>query len=177
MKSLSCFLSLVMVLILSTKLVGDVSSASANGFEIKITKTVSANSADSYQIIVEDFNKWWDAAHSVSGKAENLSIDFEKGCFLEQLPDGGFVRHLEIVRHIPGTQLRMVGGLGPLQGMAVHGAFTIDLKSVEGKQGTVIELSYNVTGYTNGGLKPIANPVNRVLSEQMDRLEKLINNK
>lgn len=174
MRLCSALLSLSLALFLSSSLLADVVSSSDAGFAIRITKSVGADPNQAYATVINDFNKWWDAAHSVSGKAENLSIDLEKGCFLEKLPDGGFVRHLEIVRHIPGTQLRFSGGLGPLQGMAVHGALTIEFNRPENSNETTVVLTYNVTGYSEGGLGQIAVPVNRVLTEQMNRLEKLI---
>lgn len=160
---------------LCTPLRGDVANSSESGFAVKITKVVNASSEESFDAIVNRFNRWWDSAHSVSGKAENLSIDLEKGCMLEVLPDGGFVRHLEIVRYIPGRQLRMSGGLGPLQEMAVSGALTINVTTNADSKETTIELIYNVTGYLPAGLDKLADPVNRVLTGQMDRLVKEIN--
>ena len=46
----------------------------------------------------------------------------------EKLPDGGFVRHLQIVYYQPGKSLRLTGGLGPLQELGVHGSlvFSVD---------------------------------------------------
>ena len=175
MRLCSALLSLSLAWFLSSNLFADVVSSSDTGFSIRITKSVDADPSQAYSTVFRDFNKWWDAAHSVSGKAENLSIDLEKGCFLEKLPDGGFVRHLEIVRHIPGKQVRFSGGLGPLQGMAVHGALTIEFNRPENSNETMIVMTYNVTGYSAGGLGQIAVPVNRVLTEQMNRLEKLVN--
>jgi hypothetical protein len=174
-KNVSVVLAVCLFVGLDTQLRGDVASSSKTGFAIKITKVVNASSDESFDVIVNRFNRWWDSAHSVSGKAENLSIDLEKACMLEVLPDGGFIRHLEIVRYVPGRQLRMSGGLGPLQEMAVTGALTINVTTNADSKETTIELIYNVTGYLPAGLDQLADPVNRVLSEQMDRLVKEIN--
>ena len=104
--------------------------SSPSGFQIKIERKVPLDTVSAYQKFVSGFNQWYDANHSYSGKAENLSLDLKKACMLEKLPDGGFVRHMEIVVHQPGKTLRMTGGLGPLQSMGVSGALTLTFEAV-----------------------------------------------
>jgi len=66
----------------------------------------------------------------------------------------------------------MIGGLGPLQAMAVHGSMKFDLTPVEG--GTKLEVTYAVGGYSAAGLNVLAAPVDGVLSEQFMRLKNLL---
>ena len=89
---------------------------------------------------------------------------------LEKLPNGGFVRHLEIVFYQPGKVLRLTGGLGPLQEMGVTGALTFNLNP--SGDNTDIELTYNVVGGDARNLDKLAPAVEYVLNLQMDRLKK-----
>ena len=90
------------------------------------------------------------------------------GCWCESLPDGGFVRHLDVLYAAPGRALRLQGGLGPLQGMGVSGAMTFVLKA-EGAT-TRIVVDYVVSGYAAGGLEKVAVGVDAVLGEQLASL-------
>jgi hypothetical protein len=63
----------------------------------------------------------------------------------------------------------MRGALGPLQGLGVDGAMTIDLKPADG--GTDLTATYNVGGYLKDGLASWASPVDNVLGEQFNRLK------
>ena len=126
-------------------------------------------SKDAYAAFVDGFSEWYDASHSYSGKAENLSLDLEKHCMLEQLPDDGFVRHMEIVFHQPGQVLRMTGGLGPLQGMGVSGAMTFTFSENGGQ--SKVKMEYYVSGAKHLKLDRIAEPVNQVLNGQLTRFQ------
>ncbi len=102
-------------------------------------------------------------------------MDFQQHCLLEKLPDGGFVRHLEMVYHHPGKTLRLCGGLGPLQEMGLAGALTINLREKDGQ--TEITLTYNVTGSAAQQLDQIAPAVDSVLAQQLERLKKYCDKK
>ena len=106
----------------------------------------------------------------IRSRPKNLSMDLKQKCMLEKLPDGGFVRHMEIVYCQPGRVFRMNGGLGPLQSMGVAGSLTVSFKEVEGK--TKVTLVYLVSGSSLLKLDQIAAPVNQVLTGQMRRFEK-----
>lgn len=144
--------------------------SSANGFLIQTSHELELNAERAYSAFVDGFSDWYDASHSYSGKAENLSLDLEKHCMLERLSDGGFVRHMEIVFHQPGKLLRMTGGLGPLQGMGVSGAMTFTFSESAGK--SKIEMAYSVSGADHLKLDKIAAPVNQVLNIQLGRFQK-----
>ena len=165
------FLSLVIAGSWSARLNAEVASSGDNGFHLKISVLTSATPHDLYQSTVTEIHNWWSPAHTYSGDSQNLYLEAKaKGWFGERLPDGGFVRHMEIVYLAPNKAIRMIGGLGPLQEMGVHGALTIQFK-VEAEQ-TNIELVYSVTGYSATGFKNIAPAVDRVLAEQMQLLQK-----
>ena len=151
----------------------DVIDAGAGGFTVKIVVNVSAPAAKVYSALVESIGSWWDPEHTWSGKSGNLSIDAAPGgCFCEKLPGGGGVRHLTVLYADPGKLLRLTGGLGPLQDMAVAGSMTWKFADVLGK--TTIEFTYKVGGYQPGGLEPLAKPVDGVLTTQIQRLKRFV---
>jgi hypothetical protein len=147
----------------------EVVSSEPGGFRLSIKKSTALPAKEVYHAIVNDYSTWWDVSHSYSGEAGNLSIDLDRGCIYEKLPGGGFVRHLELVYHNPGTALRVTGGLGPLQELGVQGALTFQLVESEGR--TEIQVTYNVVGTTGLNLDQLAPIVDRVLEEQANRLQ------
>lgn len=174
MKLISIFATLCFCVVYSSHIAdAEVKQSSPTGFSIQVSRTVDIPASEAYRLMIEDFSKWYNADHSYSAKAENLSLDLKQHCMLEKLPDGGFVRHMEIVFHQPGKVFRMTGGLGPLQGMGVSGALTFSFKA-EGNK-TEISMSYNVSGADFLNLDKIAGPVDQVLVDQMDRLKKHCN--
>src|SRR3546814_11608851 len=60
----------------------------------------------------------------------------------------------------PGKLLRLAGGLGPLQGMGLHGVMEWRLAPIEG--GTRVTLFYRAGGYTPADLSKFAPVVDRV---------------
>ena len=77
---------------------------------------------------------------------------------------------MRVVYADPGKLLRLSGGLGPLQDLAVTGSMTWKLTEASGK--TTIEVSYKVGGYVPGGagVGALAAPVDTVLTAQVTRL-------
>ena len=111
--------------------------------------------------------------HSWSGDARNMSIDDRAGGgFTEKLKNGGSVQHLTVIFANPGKVLRMSGGLGPLQSLAVAGSMAWTLTKAE--NGTTVEFSYTVGGYRPGGLASWAVPVDNVLNEQLTRFKDFV---
>ena len=152
----------------------DIVDSSAAGFTVRKTITIAKSSPmEVYRHLVDDVGKWWNSAHTYSRSAANLSIeDKAGGAFREKLADGGSVQHMTIVYAEPGKALRMTGGLGPLQGLAVNGSMTWSLSQTAG--GTKLEVEYTVGGYRPGGMGSWAAPVDKVLSEQVTRLKHFI---
>ncbi len=146
-----------------------VADSAAAGFTVTIEQPVTADPGRAYEALTAGVAAWWSSDHTWSGDAANLSLDARAGgLFREALPDGGSVEHMRVVYAAPGRQLRMVGGLGPLQGMAVRGSLTVTLEPAGA--GTLLTLTYAVSGYAPEGLQGIAPAVDRVLAEQMARL-------
>jgi uncharacterized protein YndB with AHSA1/START domain len=154
----------------------EVKDSSAIGFTIQDTVIIAANPNDVYHSLVADVGRWWDSAHTFSGNASNLSIDDKAGgCFCEKLANGGSVRHLVVVFVDPGKTLRMIGGLGPLQAMAVTGSMTWSLSKTDA--GTNVKVTYSVGGYRPGGLQILASLVDKVMFEQLKRLKEYMEKK
>lgn len=148
-----------------------VADSSAAGFLVHHEAVIHASDSDVYAAITK-VGSWWDGAHSWSGHAENLSLDPRAGgCFCEKLPNGS-VQHMSVVYADPGKQLRLSGGLGPLQGLAVSGAMTFALKG--GDDGTRVTFDYMVGGYMPGGVGALAHPVDGVLGIQFARLQRFV---
>jgi len=146
--------------------------ASAAGFTVRHVVEVSAPGWSAYQTITDRIGTWWDPNHTFSGRSTNLTIDARPGgCFCEQLPQGG-VRHMTVVYADPGKLLRLTGGLGPLQELAVSGTMTWAFVPTGNK--TTITLTYAVGGYAPGGLEAVAPAVDMVLGAQVARLQRLI---
>lgn len=156
----------------------EVVTQSSAGFVIKLSADTTATQKDAWKALITP-NKWWSGEHTYTGDASNLWLDAQAtGCFCEKLPKPtdapaeqrmGSVEHMHVVYADPQRGvLRMVGGLGPLQGEALHGTLTITLKPIEG--GTRIEWDYVVGGYMRMDPEQIAPLVEKVLGEQLTRL-------
>lgn len=159
--------------LLSGTAVAKVVSSDSSGFTVEHTATVAADTTDAYLALI-DVWRWWDPAHTWSGDPSNLSIDARAGgCFCESLPDGGSVQHLLVVFAKPMRLLRMVGGLGPLQEQAVTGAMTWRV-APEG-EGSLITITYRVSGRIEGGMEAWPEPVDTMLGGQLARLVDLLN--
>lgn len=165
-------LALVLLLIGSATARAEVVDSAADGFTVKQTVTVAAPRARAWAALV-DIASWWAKDHTYTGDTKNLSLDPRPGgCFCEKLPDGG-VTHLTIVYVDREKLLRLTGGLGPLQELAVAGAMTVKLIEAKGK--TTVELTYRVGGYAPGGaLGTLAKPVDGMLGAQLTRYQHLV---
>jgi uncharacterized protein YndB with AHSA1/START domain len=147
----------------------DVVDAGATGFTVKIVRHVAAPPAKVFATAVA-VGSWWNAQHTYSGTAANMTIDPKPGgCWCEQLLNGGGVRHMEVVFVDPGKLLRFAGGLGPLQSMAATGALTWEFKAAG--DGTDVTWTYAVTGYQPGGFESLAPAVDGVLTSQLTSLK------
>jgi hypothetical protein len=172
MKKLLFLIFSCCLIIPSGSLMAEVADTSAYGFTVKQVVLIPSMSADSvYHHLLKDVGKWWDTEHTWSGDAGNLSITVSQngGCFCERLKNGGVVRHMSVIYADPGKKLRMSGGLGPLQEMAVTGVMTISLYKKE--QGVEVEMVYTVGGYSKFPLAKIAVIVDMVLGQQLKRFQ------
>ncbi len=147
-----------------------ITDSSYYGFTVKHEVTISCHPDSIYKYLVTDIGKWWNPEHTWSGKSSNLMIQPKaNGCFCEKLDNNGSVRHMSVVFVQPGKILRMEGGLGPLQMLAVQGTITFEIiPSLPVSRVTVI---YSVGGYSPAGLSHIAPMVDQMLGDQLKRLQ------
>lgn len=145
----------------------EVKSAAETGFLVEQRLEIAAGPAQVWRRLLRP-RLWWSPQHTYSGDAANLRLEARAGgCFCERWA-GGEVLHLQTAYVEPGKTLRLLGGLGPLQGMA-DGALTLTLEPAGA--GTVLTLQYQVWGFQPGGLAAIAPAVDQVLGEQLARLK------
>jgi uncharacterized protein YndB with AHSA1/START domain len=143
-----------------------------NGFAIRQTVAVTADPDRAWAALV-DVGKWWDKDHTYSGDSANLTIDPRpQGCWCEKLPGKAGVAHMTVVNANPGKILRFVGGLGPLQAMAVSGVMTWTFRPAD--KGTAVEVAYVVGGYNRGGFKDLAPGVDGVVRDQLERYQRYV---
>jgi len=138
------------------------------GFTVAHTAQVAAAPEDVWTMLRTP-DKWWSAEHSWSGDAANFWLDSQAGgCFCEKLPGAagmGSVQHARILFAQPNDMMRLSGAFGPLQGEAVTGTLTIQIKPTDA--GSAIRFDYVVGGYMRFKMAEIAPAVDRVLGEQL----------
>ena len=86
------------------------------------------------------------------------------------------VQHAQVVLAQEGRVLRLSGGLGPLQDMAVVGVLTIVTAAGTGAEADkhFLRMTYRVAGGAEAGLDKFAPAVDGVIGEQFKRLKSLI---
>lgn len=146
------------------------------GFTSAHTAQVAAPPADVWKILRSP-DKWWSGEHSWSGDAANFWLDPQAGgCFCEKLPDSGAgpgsVQHARILFAQPNQMLRLSGAFGPLQGEALTGTLTIQIKPTA--TGSAIRFDYVVGGYMRFKVGDIAPAVDGVIGEQLVRLTNVL---
>ena len=129
---------------------------------------IAASPKRVFEALIEEIGAWWDAAHTYSGDASNMTFELELA-LVEELPEDGFVRHLFVDMVQPPKVLRLSGGLGPLQPLGVTASMTFRLEEAEG--GTQLAYRYVVSGR---GLQGWAEPVDRVMGGQLRRLQRYV---
>lgn len=146
----------------------EIVDAGASGFTIRVTTHPTAGPGAVYAALIQP-RQWWNGAHSFSGSAANFTFDAKAGgCWCETLPGGGSAEHMRVVFADPGKILRLRGGLGPMQAMAILGAMTWTLKPAGNE--TDLTLTYTAGGYGKDGFAELAKSVDGVLREQVNRL-------
>ena len=150
----------------------DVVDQSSAGFTVKLSAPVAAPATVVYDTLVSKVSQWWNPAHTWSKQASNLSIDTNPGgCFCEKLPNGG-VRHLTVLYADAGKVLRLSGGLGPFQDMAVTGVLTFLFTEKAGA--TTVDVTYRIGGYLPTGPDMLGKAADGMLSEQLQRLKRFV---
>jgi uncharacterized protein YndB with AHSA1/START domain len=150
----------------------EIADSASNGFTVKIAVQIQAPPEAVYRRLIQVAG-WWSPAHTFSHDAKNLSLEEKAGgCFCETLPNGGSVRHMQVLMVAPGKSLVLSGALGPLQTLAATGTMSIELEPSAGE--TKLTATYAVNGYLAAGMNTWAAPVDRVLGEQFSRLKNLV---
>ncbi|MBN8845594.1 MAG: SRPBCC family protein [Sphingomonadales bacterium] len=140
------------------------------GFTVAHTAQVAASPEDVWKMLRLP-DKWWSKDHSWSGDAANFWLDSQAGgCFCEKLPGEaggamGSVQHARIIFAKPNELMRLSGAFGPLQGEAVTGTLTIQIKKTP--TGSAIRFDYVVGGYMRFKVADVAPAVDKVLGEQL----------
>lgn len=146
----------------------EVLDASPSGFTVRNVETVPAEPGVAWSALVDDIDRWWPKDHSWWGAESRLTIEPRAGgCFCERA-GGREAAHMTVAFVDPGRTLRMLGGLGPLQGMGLYGALEFTLEPVDG--GTRITLRYRAGGYSPDDLGRFASVVDRVQGQQLGAL-------
>jgi uncharacterized protein YndB with AHSA1/START domain len=151
-----------------------VMAAGENGFTVRETVHIAASPSQVYDAIIHP-EKWWNAEHTFSNNAANLTLDARAGgCFCEKSPDGRSFQHLVVVMASPGKALTLRGALGPFQSQGVDGALSWVLTPA-GNQ-TDLVLTYNLGGYLSlpGGFDKWSKGADSMLAEQVARLQKFV---
>ncbi len=157
-----------LVLLWAPALGAEVKEAKPQGFTIENVRVVATDPDSAWAALVDDVDSWWPRDHTWWGEASTLSIEPRAGgCFCDR--DGQRqADHLQVVFVDPGKLLRMVGGLGPLQGMGLHG--TLEWRLEPAGEGTRITLWYRAGGYAPEDLSTFAPVVDMVQAQQLGGL-------
>ena len=167
--------STLVAILLATMLVcgpatAEVTDAGPGGFTSVNDALIHAERDETWLAAINDINRWWDPAHTISGEGHRLSIDARpKGCFCEDFGDTAGVVHLTVTMVSPGILLRLTGGLGPLGLLGVSGNMIWEFADEE--DGTRVTFTYAVGGYRPGGLDEYAGPVDAVIGEALQRFK------
>ena len=164
---------LVLASALSLPAMAAVKDSSPAGFTLENSQEVPADAQTTWDALVDDIGQWWPADHTWWGDASRLSLQARAGgCFCER--DGlRQARHMTVVFVEPGKTLRLVGGLGPLQGMGLDGALEFRLAPTD-RGGTRITMWYRAGGYTPEDLSKLAPVVDKVMAGQLGGLARLL---
>jgi hypothetical protein len=150
----------------ATPAIAAVASVTPQSFVINHRAELSATPAAVYAALGQ-IPQWWNPAHTYSGKSENLSLDMRAGgCWCETW-DGGSTEHARVLYAGRDKMLRLEGGFGPLQDLAVTAVLTFSIATVEGK--TVLTMTYRVRG-PDANLDKLAPIVDKVIGEGFERL-------
>lgn len=146
----------------------EIRDRTSGGFTVENSALIHAPAAEVWQAMTADVDRWWPKDHTWWGAASTLSIETRAGgCFCEMAGEQQ-AQHLQVVFVDPRKTLRMSGGLGPMQGMGLHGMAEWTL-SAEGNT-TRVTWRYRAGGYTPDDLSGIAPVVDKVQAQQLNGL-------
>jgi uncharacterized protein YndB with AHSA1/START domain len=147
----------------------EVKDRSTGGFTIENMRSVPVSAEEAYRVLVEEVDQWWPRDHTWWGAEGRLSIDPRAGgCFCERAGTRE-AQHMMVSFVDPGRTLRLLGGLGPMQGMGLHGVLEFRF-APDPEGGTRITMFYRSGGYTPDDLGEFAPIVDRVQALQLGGL-------
>lgn len=148
----------------------ELTASADDGFAVYQSVDISVPRSQVYNTFTEHLGSWWNAEHTFSGDAENMFLDLEgQHCLCEYLENGGSLEHMRVTLNNPQQMLRLTGGLGPLGLLGVAANMTIEFEDSD--TGTRVVLRYVVGGYDPEGLQRLAEPVDFVLGDVLQRLK------
>lgn len=149
--------------------VAEVIERGADHFVLRHSTALEASSEDAW-LAIADIGQWWDAAHTYSGDAANMSIQVRPGgCFCEANVNGASFEHGRVVEADPETGLRLDAPLGPLKGRATRADWSVGWTGAN--RGLEIVMTYVVRG---PGLGAFADGVDGVMTTQFRRMVRFI---
>ena len=158
--------------LLSVPARAEVRDAAATGFTVENSVIVPVDAKSAWQALVGSVDAWWPKDHTWWQQASKLTIDARAGgCFCE-IDGNRQAQHMQVVFSDPPKLLRMIGGLGPLQGMGLYGVLEWRLAPVDG--GTRITLWYRAGGYTSVDLVKFATVVDGIQALQLGGLARYL---
>lgn len=162
-------LSTALLLTLPSLAHAKIVAKSATGFVVEHQIELKSDAKSAYDAFTK-IGSWWASSHSFSGEAKNITIDTTPGgCWCEALPNGGFVKHMDVVHAAPGAMLVFSGGLGPLHFTGVAGSMTVRFQAAKNAGITTMTLRYDVGGRDDKNFEEISKAVDGVLAEQIAR--------
>lgn len=176
MKAFTSMVIVLLVTVASSRAVyAEILEQGEAGFALSHVAEVAATPSALYMALTRDVGKWWDPEHTYSGDAKRLAMRARVGgCFCEKLKDGGAIEHMRVIYVQPREALRLSGALGPLQELGVTGTLSFSFQVLEtaSREGSLtrVEMRYGAGGFAEGGLQRWAEPVDRVLGTQLQRL-------
>ena len=166
--SRSILLSLAL-LALPTLASAEVVARHADGFTLRHHAALETTS-DDIATALANLPKWWDGAHTYSGRSDSLSMILAPGgCWCEALADGKTFEHARVVSVDPAGKVVMNAPLGPLNGTATRSDLTYTWIP-EGRDWRVT-LEFVVEG---PGLGAAADAVDGVMKAGFERLSRYI---
>ena len=149
----------------------ETSGASATGFTVTHRFETAASPRKVFDALREPA-RWWSSQHTWSGDAQNLTLQADAGgCFCERWADSS-VKHGEVIFSMRDSLLRLRAARGPLQSLAVEGILTFALKDAGAR--TNVTVTYRVAGNHEAQLTTLAEPVDRMIGEQVARLARYV---
>jgi len=137
--------------------------AAPDGVLIEHRYAIAAPPDEAWQALVHP-ELWWPEDHTWSGARANMRLaPAAGGCFCESW-EGGSAEHARVVMAMDGKLLRLRGGFGPLQEMAVAAVLTVTLESKDG--GTEAVVTYRISGDAAHKLDQLVSVVDQVIGQQ-----------